>query len=56
MYADILDLKPTNLVMGTPKASSLNLLITFLFVLSKICEFSGYSQLSNLSFTAQKSL
>ena len=56
MYVDILDLKPTNLVMGTPKASSLHLPITFLFVLSKNYEFSGYSQSSNLSITAQKSL
>lgn len=47
MYEYILDLTPTNSVMGTPHAISLNLPMTFLFFLSKNCEFSGYSRLSN---------
>ena len=39
-----------------PDAPSLNFPITFLFVLSNYIESSGYSLLSNLSLSLQKSL
>ena len=37
----IFDLRPTNLITGTPEVLSLNFLITFLLVLLKHVEFSG---------------
>ena len=45
-----------NSLIGIPDISYLNLPITFLFDLSKYGEFSGYSLLSNLSLSLQKSL
>ena len=55
-YEYILVLNPMNSLIGIPDTSSLNFPITFLFDLSKNWEFSGYSQLSNLSLSLQKSL
>ena len=41
VYEYIFYLNPMNSVIGTPAASSLNLPITFLFVLSKYMESAG---------------
>ena len=42
-------------LIGIPDVSSLNFSISFLFDLSKYGGFSGYSLLSNLSLSLQKS-
>ena len=55
-YEYILLLNPMNSLIRILGTSSLNFPITFLFDLSKYGEFSGYSLLSNLSLSLQKSL
>ena len=41
VYEYVLDLSPINSAIGVPAASSLNLPVTFLFVLSKYGLFCG---------------
>ena len=55
-YQYILLLNLMNSLIGIPDTSSLNFPIAFLFDSSKYREFSGYSLLSNLSISLQKSV
>ena len=52
-FTYFLYLRLTSSIVGTLEASYLNFPITFLFVLSKYGEFSGYSPLSNLALSIQ---